>query len=189
MPQTLPLIRHAASLFCRLRWKKPLAGLILAPGPRMPRSGSLLLLALLVLLPACSGYQLRGKVVEGKTSTVELVSADDPRLEKRGIGGVTLRATLEPESLDHERVGSGQSGGDGSFVLPVDAMGAGFLEHQVQIAAIKEKYETAARNMQLPGQDYFLLITLQPGNSTEPHLKGDALDKTLEMSEPYLRDE
>jgi hypothetical protein len=139
-----------------------------------------------LMLAGCGSYQLKGKVVAGEESTVAVVAEDDPRFNRRGIEGVSLSAILDPQSLDHEKVGSARSGRAGRFALPVDAMGAGFLEHEVMIAAVKEHYATATRIMPMPGSRSRLLIVLAEGESTEPRLKGDMLDETLEMGEQYM---
>jgi hypothetical protein len=149
---------------------------------------ALLLTSLVVaaVLSGCSGYQLRGKVVPGKQSSVQVVSRDDPRFNRRGIDGVEVTVTLDPESLDNKRVGSGETGSKGGFALPVDVMGGGFLEHEVMVAAIKKDFATAKRIMMLPGGNRRLLITLAEGQSTRPQRKGQALEEALQESEPYM---
>jgi hypothetical protein len=149
-------------------------------------AGALALGLIGLALTGCASYELRGKVIRGDASRVELVEADDQRLEQRGLGGAKVLVTLDPQSLDNERIGAGQSGGRGGFALPVDVLGPGFLQHEVQIAVVKSDYETAARIMSLPPKKKRVLITLSPGRSTPPKRKGDVLDETLEMGEPYL---
>jgi hypothetical protein len=143
---------------------------------------------LAVLATGCSTYRLQGKVVKGDTSAVRVVDANDPGLDRPPLGGVELTVTLDPRQLDHKRVGSGMSGGRGQFSMPIDALGAGFLEHQVQVAAVKEEFETATRIMPLPARDKRLLIVMTAGKSKPPPKKGAVLDETLEMSEPYMHD-
>ena len=142
--------------------------------------------ALVLLLSGCQSYQLRGKVVSGAQSQIKIVSKDHPRLHQRGIEDVRITVTLDPQSLDNKQVASGHSSKQGSFSLPVEALGAGFLEHVVMVAAVKEQKKTAKRILQLPGRNKRLLIVLTDGRSTQPRHKGQALDEVLEESEPYM---
>jgi len=146
----------------------------------------LLLAIMVVTLTGCGPYKLKGRVVQGDASRIAKAGRDDSRWNQPPVGEVRVLVTLDPRRLDHEQVGEGRSEADGSFAIPIDAFGAGVLEHQVQIAAMKDKYTTAARVLSLPGENERLLIVLTPGRSEKPAKKGSVLDETIEMSEPYL---
>jgi hypothetical protein len=146
----------------------------------------MMLCAASLWLGGCGAYQMKGKVIRGDESRIAVVSRDDERLKRPGIGGVTLRVTLDPESLNNQQVGSAESDGKGRFAVPVRATGAGFLQHEVRLSAIKDHYATATRIMSLPSSSKRLLIILAEGQSTDPKRKGRFMDETLDMSEPYM---
>jgi len=172
-------------------------------GPDIPSPGSqpladlsqerccfatLILMVLTLLLTGCGTYRLEGKVIEGEQAAVEVVPEEGRGFGEPGIAGTRISVIIDPRRLDYKKVGEGRTGADGRFSISIDALGAGFLEHQVQVSAVKKKYETTVRLMQLPSNDKKLLIALAPGESEPPPRRGRFREETLEMSDPYLDD-
>lgn len=143
-----------------------------------------------LLLTGCSGYQLRGKVVDGPTSMVMVVDEHDPRLNQAGLEGASVEVTVDPRSLGRKRLPAVTSEGDGSFAVPIGEVGAGFLQYDVRVLARLAGRQSAEDEMALPGGDKRLLIILAPGQDTYQPTGGadDFLNETLEMSRPYLRE-
>lgn len=151
--------------------------------PRPPMA-ALALLVMAAGLAGCAGYQLQGKVIEGTTPIILIVSKDDHRLNQTGLAGATITATLDPDTLDPKPVGSAPSAGDGSFTLPV-GHGAGFLLYDAHIVVRRSGYVTAEHILPLPKKHQRLLVTLPPGRDTwKP--KTDVMEETLEMGRPYM---
>ncbi|RMH29778.1 MAG: carboxypeptidase regulatory-like domain-containing protein [Planctomycetota bacterium] len=130
-------------------------------------AGPAILVALaLVGFGGCSGYTLRGKVIEGDISYAAVVSADDERLTGPGVAGVTVSMETDPGRLRREPVGSATSGPDGSFSIRVRRPGAGILIYDVGIEARRDGYQGVRHQFRLPPGSKRLLITLQPGRDT-----------------------
>jgi len=125
------------------------------------------LLALGALLVGCgSGYQVRGKVIQGDISFIAVVAGDDPRLEGPGIPGVVVTLVSDPNKLNKETLGESISSGDGSFTIGVDRVGAGFFRYDAGMSANRRGYELAVSQFNLPPGDRRVLIMLRPGVST-----------------------
>jgi predicted small secreted protein len=114
-------------------------------------------------LAGCSTYQLRGKVVEGPASEIRIVEADDPQLQRPAVSGVRIEATLDPQSLARKTLSPVTTNEAGEFALPIDELGAGMLEYEVQVLARRPGYKHAAEFVQVPGASKRLLIVLAPG--------------------------
>lgn len=134
----------------------------------------------------CAGYTLDGKVVAGPMSSISVVSADDPRFDQPGLGGVTIEAMIDPDKLSREHGGSGYSDGGGTFSIPISQIGAGMLEYDVRVVAQSTGFKPAAKTFALPGDGKRLLITLQPGEGRYLPPKNDILQDTIDKSKPYL---
>ena len=150
----------------------------------MARYAWFVLLAL--MLTGCAGYGLRGRVVEGPVSAVHIVPADDPRLAEPPITGASVHLTVDADRLSAKPAGAGHSDADGDFHVPVDAFGAGFLEHDVEVLVRAQGHAPAQRVIRLPGRDRRVLVTLAPGEDAVSPRPGQLLDETLRMSEPYM---
>jgi len=127
-----------------------------------------------VLAPAalaiggCGGYTLDGRVVRGDASYAELVSRGSDRLEGQGIAGVRVGAHLNPGRLNREFLGATTTGPDGEFSLPIDRVGAGFLEYDISVVAYKDGYLGAEQFFVLPPDEKRVLIILAPGDDPDP---------------------
>lgn len=160
------------------------------PGGRTPmRWISVVALAAVVLAGmGCESYQLRGKVVSGVSSSIEVVGRGDERLKGPGIGGARVEGWIDPQRLDREQLPSRTTAADGTFALPVSATGAGLLEYDVWLTASAVRRRAASSTFRLPGSDRRVLITLGPGDGRPVSRYGDPLRETLELAEPYLND-
>ena len=133
----------------------------------------------------CGGYVMQGRVVRGDLSYVQVVDADDPRLKGPGLGNVSLRLMMEPNSAGRKVAGETVSGGAGEFSIPVDKIGAGYFEYDVALGARRRGYETAEGYFRLPKSGKRILVTLTPGASTEG-LFNDGHD-LMKQHEGFLR--
>lgn len=146
---------------------------------RFPLACCLLMLAVL-LLPACSGYQLQGTVVQGPQPAVLVVSKNDPRLNMPGVSGAAVSVTIDPRSLNAEMLSTEIADYDGRFVVDVPHMGAGVLEYEVEVLCRAGGFLPSARSMKLPGSGKRLLIVMSPGDDTYKP-QHDILGETIEM--------
>jgi len=147
-------------------------------GARLGRA--LAVLAVLVLLAVmavvaggCEPYALRGKVIAGPRSTVEVVGPTDPRFDVPAIEGARVRFVLDPQSAGREALGTVEAGPDGFFELPVEAFGAGSLEYRLGIIARGPGRAPAAEEIALPAGGRYLLIMLKPGEDRLPAMEED----------------
>lgn len=138
-------------------------------------------------LGGCSGYRLQGVVIEGPEPGIEVVGADDPRLGQAGLASTQIEVLLDPHRLRPETIGRGESGRDGTFALPIDEPGAGFLILDVEVQAKRQRYRSQVKRMTLPGAHERLVITLESGRDTKALESPDVLDETLRQAEPFLR--
>ena len=136
-------------------------------------------LLLVLALAGCGGYALEGRVVQGPRPSVRVVGADDPALDGSPLSGVQVSATLDPTDLNAKPLGSATTGPDGRFSLPVQALGAGTLQYEVEVAARRDGYQSAGDMFPMPGRSQRLLITLTPGEGGYEG-RPDLLKQTLD---------
>lgn len=145
-------------------------------------------LPILLALSACSPYQMRGTVIEGTVSTIRVVDKDDPRLTQGyGMPMASIEVTLDPDRLSRKALQRALTEVDGTFVIPVDEPGAGYLEYAIRIIARRSGYNTATQDMLMPGPNQRLLITLVNGEDQYKPEPPDLMDETLKMGEPYMQ--
>ncbi len=151
------------------------------------------LLVLVVLLVGCSPYRLRGTVVEGPVSRVEVVGKGDPRLRGERfppVVGAAVAVVIDPERLSAKPKGATTSDTAGHFALQVDEFGAGSLQYDVGVTAGKAGYETARDTFSLPGRDRRVLIMLKPGSDRGRSPKNptgrDLIDETMREGERLM---
>ena len=75
---------------------------------------------------------------------------------------------------------------DGTFSVPVDEAGAGYLEYDARIIVRKLGYDSAIQDIRIPGPHQRVLVTLGRGDDQYQPPKPGILDETLEMSKPYM---
>jgi len=141
----------------------------------------------LAFLAGCAPYQIRGVVLEGAAPMVAVVDAGDPRLQKPGLEGATVRLVLGPREIKPKTFGPTFSDGPGQFSLPITELGAGFLEFDALMVAQKSGYKSAWTTLRLPGAGQRLLIILAPGRDDQPP-PGDILRDTLDLGRSLQRD-
>jgi hypothetical protein len=124
------------------------------------------LIAAFTLLPGC-GYTLRGKVVRGETSSIEMVHEIDPRLKAPGIMNAEVMVRRDPKSPHPEMVGRTRTGDEGNFAMNIGQFGAGWMEEQWLVQAGMTGFTNAQQMSKLPpsGGKWQLLITLGPGQA------------------------
>ena len=150
--------------------------------------GWLAVCVLSLLACGCGQYQMQGVVVEGSVSAIRVVEQDDPRLlEGYGLPLATVEATLDADRLSRKMLPRGFSDVDGTFSVPVEETGAGYLDYYVRVIVRKVGYDTAVTDLRIPGPKQLLLVTLARGQDTYEPEAPDMLDETIKMSEPYMR--
>jgi len=159
-----------------------------APSPALPREGggrksrAIAVPAACVMLALLSGctYQLRGTVVPGPYSSVEIVSKDDPRLTQTGIPDARLEATIDPMRMSQKELGAFMVDGDGHFAIPVDVVGAGAFEYDLELVCRSSGYTPVLEKFRLPGANKRVLVVMAPGKDTlERHR--DLLEESIEV--------
>jgi len=121
-----------------------------------------------VALAGCETYRMRGHVMRGEVSYIEIVDADDPRLEEPGLSGSRIGAHLDPGRLNRKFLGSTVSDSNGNFALTVDEFGAGFLEYDISVVAYRDNYFGAEQSFRMPSAKQRVLIILSPGKDLSP---------------------
>ena len=116
-------------------------------------------------LAACGTYELQGRVIQGESPGVEVVSRDDPRLTAEGVGvaNASVRLTIDPESLGRTIVQPRNTQPDGTFRVPVDEFGAGTLEYDASLLVRKDGHEAAYGDFPLPRSSRRVLVVLPRG--------------------------
>jgi hypothetical protein len=141
------------------------------------RVSSLVLVAAIALLNGCSAYVLQGKVVRGQASAIELVYAGDERLAGPAAGGVEVRVTRDPTTMNRKLVGHTRSDAGGEFVIIMEDFGTGWMQEQWLVQAVAPGYQNAELMMELPSKNskWRVLITLAAGVS-EPIRDNDIME-------------
>lgn len=135
--------------------------------PRVLRSAGLL--AMLAAL-GCGGYEVRGRVVSGAFGGgVSLVNEGDQRLLAEGVGNARITIIRDPGRLNARQVASGVSEADGDFTIPMSEFGAGWLDEQWRVQAIRSRLGLAEGlvRMPRPGSGEVLLIELRDADPAE----------------------
>ncbi len=139
-------------------------------------------------LTGCSSYQMRGVVIEGAVSTMTVVDQDDPRLTQGyGMPMASIEVTLDPDRLARKVLQRALSDIDGTFAVPVEEPGAGYLEYDIRVVVRRSGYNTATQDIRLPGPKQRLLVTLVGGEDNYKPEPPGLMDETLEMGEPYMQ--
>ena len=150
----------------------------------------IVLSSFVLLLGGCSPYQLRGTVVEGPVTRMEVVDAGDTRLagdRYPPVGGAAVAVTVDPDRLSAKPKGAATTDTGGNFSLKVDEFGAGSLKYDVGVTAGKAGYQTATDTFPLPGRGKRVLIMIKPGDDRGRELPNpsgrDLIDETIREGE------
>jgi hypothetical protein len=140
----------------------------------------------LILLTACSPYQLQGRVVEGKATQVLVVSPNDSRLNEEPVYEATVELTLDPSSISPKRLGQIVTDDRGNFVLDIDATGAGsFMEYDLGILVTAQKHRNVWQTIKLPSAKKRLLVIMTTGSAGPPPPK-DILKESLQLKDRFM---
>jgi len=134
----------------------------------------------IVLLSGCGGgYVLRGKVIESNTNAITTVDRKDSRMDQQGLGNVQIRVYRDPGRLSQELAASGVSGPDGTFAIPINAFGAGWMDESWLIQTYRDGYSNAETIKRLPGNTNRrpVLIMLRRGDATPFRQREDLLEE------------
>ncbi|MEO1128392.1 MAG: hypothetical protein AAFX05_01645 [Planctomycetota bacterium] len=140
------------------------------------------MLCLAGVLTGCESYAVKGRVVQGSSSYIVLVDANDPRLDGPGVPGVALHLMLEPGKLNRESLGRTVSDNDGNLRMPVGTFGAGWLEHNAGLYARAKGFTPAEGYFILPGGSQRVLVVMAPGQDRD---LGEMRDVGLDDYEMY----
>ena len=128
-----------------------------------------LLLACLSISGGCSGYILRGRVVEGSYSAILVVSEDDSRLDRPGIEGAQLTLYRDPDTLGKTLAGRGTSDPEGYIAMEIAGFGAGFLDEQWLLQVYRSGFQSLEDLVDLPSSKKMrILVMLPTGRSVKP---------------------
>ncbi len=138
-------------------------------------------------LTGCGASQLTGRVVEGPVTMVEVVN-DLPASVASGVGlpGAEVVVLMDPDQANRKEIGRAMSRADGTFTVPIDAFGAGVLEHRVLISVHRRDFESAEVETILPGSNKQVSASLKPGTERRKSHES-VVDETLRIAEPYMR--
>ena len=142
---------------------------------------TLLILTAALQLAGCNSYVLKGKVVKGEKSSIELVHEMDPRIrafEPGGLANVEVRVYRDPDNMNKKLSGRERTPVDGTFSLNLGDFGAGWMTEEWLVQAYSYGFQTAQQQMKLPAKNAKtrLLITLAPGESIEPSDQADYVE-------------
>lgn len=124
---------------------------------------------LCLLLTACGSYRIRGVVMEGEYGLVQFVDPANPVFNwGKRVGGATVEVFRDHDHLNRSLAAKARTLPDGSFDLPLDAFGAGWMEETWEIRGSAPGFHRAAEIMALPRNPSgrLLLIVLQRGVDT-----------------------
>lgn len=122
------------------------------------------LIGILIWASGC-GFRLRGLVIEGATPGVFVVDKTDSRLVELGLATAVINLTIDPGHMNAKHLGSYQSDLDGRFDVPIDELGAGFLEYDIGLVCRLAGYHAIQHRVRMPGSSKRLLIILIPAQT------------------------
>lgn len=140
---------------------------------------TIVLLVLMLALPACGGYTLRGKVIRGDFNDIQLVHETDPRVHAMapGLLNAEILVKRDPNTLNTKLVGRTRSGSDGNFSLSISEFGAGWMDEQWLVQAVLSGYQNTETVLKLPSsRKWRLLIIMSPGTSTPSDTSRDFME-------------
>lgn len=115
-----------------------------------------------------SGYSLKGKVIRGGFTDIEVVDDDDEHFQDEGVGEARILIHRDPNTLKRQLIATGRSKSDGTFSIPISAFGAGWMDEVWLIQVECAGYRSGDNIIRLPGMGKRLLITMAKGQSV-PH--------------------
>lgn len=140
----------------------------------------------ILLAGGCGGPALEGKVVLGSMAGAELVAEGDQALTQPGVAGASIVVVRDPGRPNAETVARGSSRADGTFRIPVEAFGAGWMSEEWQVVASKAGDATSEYRGPLPRSGDRLLFMLAPG-TYDPNVGVRSRDRLMQDIDPYRR--
>jgi hypothetical protein len=134
----------------------------------------------------CGGPVLEGKVVLGSMSGAELVAEGDPALKQPGLAGASIVVIRDPGRPNAETVARSASRADGTFRIPVEAFGAGWMSEEWQVIASKPGDATSEYRGPLPLPGDRMLFMLVPG-TFDPSAGVRSRDRLMQDIDAYRR--
>lgn len=136
--------------------------------------------ALALVFSGCT-YQLHGRAVEGFGS-IEVTEPTHIDANNRPIQGARIELIRDHSTGNRERVATATSASDGTFVLTVEAFGAGWMEEQWLMRASRTGFQNVEMVTNLPASPggRLLLVTLAKGRSEkfrEPESQRSLMDE------------
>ncbi len=120
----------------------------------------------ILLLTGCSGYMLRGRVVEGDASWVTVTNQAALEAEdSRPVQGAVVDLVLDPGRLNRKQLGTARTDANGEFAIKVDEFGAGWMEHDVGMTVSRDGFVVADGFFRLPPDSQRILVTFQRGRN------------------------
>ena len=125
-----------------------------------------------LLIGCSSGKGLSGRVVNGQSPggrLVQTADVDPLSIPGRGVAGATIELIRDPRSMNRRVVSRTRSAADGSFVLDVDAFGAGWMVEEWLFRCTHPRNKTLELLHQMPSDlSSFLLIFDMTSGAPEP---------------------
>ncbi len=133
-------------------------------------------------LGCSSGHVLAGRVVNAQSPGGRLVQSvdNDPlSIPGRQVSGATIELIRDPKSMNRRVVARAGSQSDGSFLLDVDAFGAGWMVEEWLFRCTHPRNRTVEFFGELPSNlsDFLLIFDMVPG---APAPKIDEMDAERE---------
>lgn len=136
-----------------------------------------LITSAILLCTGCSSYALRGRVVEGEASWVQVTDQSSaPSDPGRPVAGASVELVLDPGRLNRKVLGRAMTDSNGEFSIKVDEFGAGWLEHDVGLTVARDGFVTGDGFFRLPGSGKRVLVTLQRGRDSARRIDDEPYD-------------
>ena len=135
------------------------------------RVASLMFLLCGLLVGCSSGQGLAGRVVNAQSPGGRLVKTadNDPlSIPGRRVSGATIELIRDPKSMNRRVISRTQSGSDGTFVLDVDAFGAGWMVEEWLFRCSHPRNKTIEFFGKMPSNlsNFLLIFDMTPGTSS-----------------------
>lgn len=143
------------------------------------------LCCLCLFMIGCGTHRLQGIVLDGPRPGIYIVEPDDPRMSELGIADATVELTLDPVSLRPTSLGKTITRSNGTFNIPIDAAGVGFLEYDISLYVRSRGFMPVDSGpMALPPDGKRLLIVMAAGKD-KPRDGENLLDEANRESERW----
>ena len=137
----------------------------------LPRAMSLMCVLCGLLIGCSSGQGLSGRVINGQSPGGRLVKTadNDPlSISGRRVSGATIELIRDPKSMNRRVISRIQSSSDGTFVLEVDAFGAGWMVEEWLFRCTHPRNKTIEFLGKMPSNlaNFLLVFDMTSGSSS-----------------------